>query len=81
MLVSVDSDRARLQASARRMRAIRRSLGMTQRDFSYLLRVAVNTVSQWENGHTLPSPLAEQAIRSLAAAEGLDLHTLQPFAS
>jgi len=52
---------------------------MTQRDFSFYLRVSVNTVSAWENGKTLPSPLAEQAIRNVAAEHGLDLRTLQRF--
>jgi len=69
------------RASARRLKAIRAALGMTQRDLAYYLRVAVNTVSAWENGHTVPSGLAEQAIRNVAAAHGLDLHTLQRFAS
>lgn len=65
--------------SARRIKAIRAELGMTQRDFAYNLRVAVNTVSAWENEKTLPSGLAERAIRDLAVSEGLDLHTLRRF--
>lgn len=72
-------DRLRHQQSARRCRAIRAALGMTQRDFSYYLRVAVNTVSAWENGHTLPSSLADARIREVAVQHGLDLHTLDRF--
>jgi len=77
--MSTRPDRQRLIASARRIRAIRRALGMSQRDLSYFLRVAQNTLSAWENGHTLPSPLAEQAIRNMAAEHGLDLHALPHF--
>jgi DNA-binding transcriptional regulator YiaG len=68
-----------LRRSAQRMRAIRRALGFTQRDWSYYLRVAVNTVSAWENGHTLPSPLADARIREVASQHGLDLKTLRRF--
>lgn len=67
--------------SALRMRAIRQALGMTQRDYAYFLRVAVNTVSAWENGHTKPSGLAERAVRDLCAREGLDLNTMRRFPS
>lgn len=65
--------------TARRCRLIREKLGYTQRDFAYQLRVAVNTVSNWENGKAYPSGLAERAIRDLAAQEGLNLHTMSPF--
>jgi DNA-binding transcriptional regulator YiaG len=61
------------------VRAIRSALGYTQRDFAFYLRVAVNTVSAWENGHRTPSGLAEGAIRELCAREGLDLHTMRRF--
>jgi DNA-binding transcriptional regulator YiaG len=61
------------------MREIRKALGMTQRDFSYYLRVSINTISGWENGHTTPSPLAEQAIRSVCVEHGLDLHRMGRF--
>lgn len=75
------SKRSRLQHSSIRVRAIRRALGMSQRDFAFYLRVATNTLSNWETGKTLPSPLAEQAIRNVAAEHGLDLHSLRRFVS
>ena len=65
--------------SARRLRRIRAALGLSQRDWAYYLRVAVNTVSAWENGHTCPSGLAEAQIRNVAVGLGLDLHTLGQF--
>jgi putative transcriptional regulator len=66
--------------SGARMRAIRRALGMTQRDFAYFLRVAVPTVSNWETGRTKPSGLAQSAIRNVAVDHGLDLNTMRRFA-
>lgn len=65
--------------TALRLRRTRLALGLTQRDWAYYLRVAVNTVSAWENGHTRPSGLAEAQIRNVAVGLGLDLHTLGPF--
>jgi len=73
-----ESDREYVE-SGRRMFAIREALGMNQRDFAYYLRVSINTVSNWENGKTLPSGLAEQAIRQVAVDHGVDLHTLGRF--
>ena len=72
---------ARETATARRIRWIRKTLGYTQRDFGYQLRVAINTISAWENGKAKPSPLADRAIRDLCAQEGLDLHSMRPFAT
>lgn len=65
--------------SATRLRRIRAALGLTQRDWAYYLRVATNTISAWENGHTRPSGLAEAQIRNVAVGLGLDLHTLRGF--
>jgi len=65
--------------SALRVRAIRNALGMRQLEFAFYLKVAQNTVSNWENGKRLPSSLAEQAIRNLAAEHGLDLNTMRRF--
>lgn len=62
-----------------RARAIRRALGMTQRDWAYYLRVAVNTVSAWENAKALPSQLADARIREVATQHGLDLNTMRRF--
>ena len=52
---------------------------MRQLEFAFYLKVAQNTVSNWENGKRLPSGLAEQAIRNLAAEHGLDLNTMRRF--
>lgn len=68
-----------LRRSAQRTRAIRRALGMTQRDWAYYLRVAVPTVSNWETGRSLPSQLAEARIREVATQHGLDLNSMRRF--
>lgn len=78
VILGIAEQRARAE-SAKRIKAIREALNMTQRDFAYYLRVAVNTVSAWENGHTIPSGLADRAIRAVCVEHGVDIHTLQPF--
>ncbi|MGF1495554.1 MAG: helix-turn-helix domain-containing protein [Elainellaceae cyanobacterium] len=40
------------------MRELRQHLDLSQRRFAAWLKVSVRTVNRWENGHTLPSPLA-----------------------
>ena len=69
----------RQRRSALRVRAIRNALGMRQLEFAFYLKVAQNTVSNWENGKRLPSGWAEQAICNLAAEHGLDLNTMRRF--
>jgi DNA-binding transcriptional regulator YiaG len=80
-LVDVEAHRRALENSARRIKTIRTTLGMTQLEFAFYTRVAVNTVSAWENGLRLPSPLAETAIKNVAVEHGLDLHQMRRFVS
>lgn len=74
-----EADEERRRRSAIRVRAIRRMLDMTQLEFAFYLKVAQNTVSNWETAKTLPSGLAEQAIRNLCAEHGLDLNAMRRF--
>ena len=50
------------------IKALRLRLGMNQLEFAVAVGVQVSTVSTWENSHASISPLAERAIRALAAA-------------
>lgn len=45
------------------VKAIRESLGLTQRDFANLLGTTVASVSRWENGRMKPGLLAQAAIK------------------
>jgi len=46
-------------------RRIRMQIGMTQEQFAHLLGVSVGSISKWESGKTLPSPLAIDKIKSI----------------
>jgi transcriptional regulator with XRE-family HTH domain len=58
------------------VRDVRKRLGLTQEKFASRLGVAFPTVSRWENGRTVPSPLAfrqlEGVLREMEE-EGADL--------
>jgi putative transcriptional regulator len=62
--------------SAKLVRDVRKRLGLTQEKFASRIGVAFPTVSRWENGRTVPSPLAfhklEEVVRELAD-DGADL--------
>ncbi len=47
------------------IRELRSVLKLTQEKFAGRLGVSVRTVNRWENGQTIPSPLAMEKIRDL----------------
>jgi len=51
------------------IRELRQQLNLSQKQFAVRLGVSFKTVNRWENGHTVPSPLAlkliEQMIRQM----------------
>ena len=53
------------KSSARRIKSIRKNLGMSQAQLADALSVNTNTVSRWERGDLIPPKLAELAARYL----------------
>jgi DNA-binding transcriptional regulator YiaG len=47
------------------IKALRLSLKLTQQDLAIILGVSVVTVTRWETGVSVPSPLAENALKSI----------------
>ena len=41
--------------------------------FAKRLRCTVVTVSRWENGHRVPSPVYEEKLRRMARSQGIEL--------
>ncbi len=64
--------------TARKVRSVRRRLGLTQEDLARRLGVARATVTRWENGTRRPSRIATLAFRS--ALEAKDLRAWQDIA-
>ncbi len=53
------------KSSARRIKGIRKQLGMSQAQLANALSVNKNTVSRWERGDLVPPKLAELAAKYL----------------
>ena len=58
--------------SAQLMRAVRKSLGLTQEKMAARLGVSFPTINRWENGRSQPSPLALQRIEQILEEMGKD---------
>lgn len=52
------------------VKAVRRRLELSQRDFAKRLGVSFVTVARWETDQVRPSPLAVGRIKELAAKNG-----------
>jgi putative transcriptional regulator len=50
---------------ARLVRQLRERLGLTQEKFAARLGVSFPTINRWENGRSIPSPLALQRIQQI----------------
>ncbi len=46
------------------VRDLRRQLNLSQEKFACQLGVSFKTVNRWENGHTVPSPMALKLIEN-----------------
>ena len=46
------------------VRDVRRQLNLSQEKFAEQLGVCFKTVNRWENGHTMPSPMALKLIEN-----------------
>jgi DNA-binding transcriptional regulator YiaG len=53
---------------ADRIRSLRTRLSVTQTDFADLMGVRTATISEWENGHREPSPMARRLLDRINAS-------------
>jgi len=60
------------------LKHIRKELKITQEQFARDIGVSFSTLNRWERGHTSPSPLAMQTIKTYCKGKGVseDLMTL-----
>ena len=58
------------------IRKLRHRLNLSQESFSARLGVSFRSVNRWENGHSLPSPMALNLIREMLQQVGAT-HELQ----
>ncbi len=58
------------------VRALRRSMKMTQEEFAHELGITVGTVNRWENGRFRPSKLARATLLEFAHRHGCSVDML-----
>ena len=58
-----------VKGSPRRLRIIRKKLGVSQERFAQLLGVRTNTVARWERGDLVPPKVAELAAEHLLTTQ------------
>ncbi|MBD1909220.1 MULTISPECIES: helix-turn-helix transcriptional regulator [unclassified Leptolyngbya] len=52
------------------IRHLRQHLNLSQEKFAAQLGVSFKTVNRWENGHSLPSPMAMKLLEELLKSTG-----------
>ena len=62
-----------LDNMGRTVKALRRSLNLTQEEFAHELGITVGTVNRWENGRFRPSKLARATLTEFAHRRGISL--------
>ncbi|MCD8293792.1 MAG: DUF3990 domain-containing protein [Clostridia bacterium] len=55
------------------IKAIRITAGMTQKQFADELKTKILTVNRWENGKSVPSPMAQNMIYEFCDKHGIDM--------
>jgi DNA-binding transcriptional regulator YiaG len=59
--------------SARAIRHLRYGLGLGQPEFSEAIGCSVASLSDWENGRTIPGRMAQRALQDVARSRGWTL--------
>lgn len=55
---------------ALKIKRLRSKLGLTQEQFAAKVGVTFSTVNRWENGRSVPQPLARRILKQLAEEHG-----------
>lgn len=59
------------------IKAVRKEIGVSQKEFANKLHVSFSTVNRWENGHVTPNQLAIVTLIELCVREKVSTHLLQ----
>ena len=57
------------------LKNIRKELNITQEQFARDLNVSFSTLNRWENGHNVPSRLAQMRIKDYCTEKGVSADT------
>lgn len=59
------------------VKAARKEIGVSQKEFANKLHVSFSTVNRWENGHVMPNQLAIATLIELCEREKISVRLLQ----
>lgn len=59
------------------VKAVRKEIGVSQKEFANELHVSFSTVNRWENGHVMPNQLAIATLIELCEREKISVRLLQ----
>lgn len=59
------------------VKAVRKEIGVSQKEFANELHVNFSTVNRWENGHVIPNQLAIATLIELCEREKISVRLLQ----
>ena len=59
------------------IKAVRKEIGVSQKEFANKLHVSFSTVNRWENGHVTPNQLAIETLIELCEREKISARLLQ----
>ena len=59
------------------VKAARKEIGVSQKEFANKLHVSFSTVNRWENGHVMPNQLAIATLVELCEREKISVCLLQ----
>lgn len=58
------------------VKSIRIQLNMSQKEFAHALNVSFATINRWENGHVIPSNLAQRSFYDFCEDNFIDITKL-----
>lgn len=59
------------------VKAVRKQLGLSQQSLADALNMSFSTINRWENGHVVPSKLAQKTFINYCEDNFIDVSKLQ----
>ena len=59
------------------VKIVRKQLGLSQQQLATALNLSFSTINRWENGHVVPSNIAQKAFISYCEDNFIDIFSMQ----
>ncbi|WP_027643826.1 helix-turn-helix domain-containing protein [Enterocloster clostridioformis] len=61
---------------SKKVKKVRKKLGLSQRELAQALSVSFATINRWENGHVIPSNLAKKSFYDFCESNFINLEEI-----